>query len=296
MYVQRNGLPSTFCNQLDECRRHVCIQLVGNEDPSRLGIGRDGSVDVGNKVGFGTSRSDGRADNLASHNVEVCDQAQCPVADVLELDALHEAGPYGLCLVKRFERLHAGLLVCADHVRALSRKVRGVQVRLAERLDSCLVLFGSFQLVFGREPVLALVWPELRLAKKRSTCLGEMPSTMPLFIASRASSGGVQWDTGTPLSAGGSQASAMIEATCSGVNFGGVPLRALSASTRSTKVSRSLSVAPSASASARTCSAAAHRWRHRRTRWRSTPSSSAWCVLSRSSADIRTMRQRSANC
>src|SRR5207248_3927717 len=131
------------------------------------------------------------------------------VPDVLELDRFGQAGPRRLCFVRPLERLHARLLVGAHYVRPLGREQRSVAVRVADLLDVRLILLGRFALVLRRQPVLALVRPQVRLAKKRSTCLGEMLSTMRLLIASRASSGGVQCETGTPLSAGRSQASAM---------------------------------------------------------------------------------------
>jgi len=171
-------------NQLHERCRDVRVELVGDEDPARFGIGVDGPVDVGNKVRFGPSGPDGWPDDLASRDVEVCYQAQRPMSDVLKLDPLDEAGPYRLCFMDPLERLHAGLLVRADHVRALFSELSGVLIRFAEPLDVCLVLLGSFALVLRRQPVLALVRSKLRLAKKRSTCLGEMLSTMPRLIAS----------------------------------------------------------------------------------------------------------------
>ena len=44
-------------------------------------------------------------------------------------------------------------------------------------------------------------------------------------MASRANSAGAQWDTGSPLSRGGSQASVTMATTCSGLNLAGAPLR-----------------------------------------------------------------------
>lgn len=52
-----------------------------------------------------------------------------------------------------------------------------------------------------------------------------MLSTMPRLTASRASSLWLQWLSGRSLSSGGSQASAMIAQTCSGVNVAGAPER-----------------------------------------------------------------------
>src|SRR6266545_275356 len=287
---------AAFGDQLDERSRSVGVELVGHEDPFRVGIGVDGLCDVGGEIRLGSSRPNRGADDLARHDVEVRDQAQRAVSDVLELDALNEAGTDGLRFMQAFERLHARLLVDADHVGSLSRELRGVSISIADSLYFGLVLLRRFALVLRGEPVLALVRSQVRFAKKRSTCLGEMLSTMPLLMASRASSGGVQWGTGSPLSAGGSHASAMIATTCSGLNFAGAPLRGSSINTPMTSFSRSLPVAPSSSAAARDSHAPAQRCRQRRTRCRSTPSSSAWSSLVRPSADIRTMWHRSTNC
>src|SRR4051794_2092563 len=126
------------------------------------------------------------------------------------------------------QRLHAGLLVGAHHVGAHCRESRCIPVGVADVLDVGLVLVGVFAFVLRGQPILALVRSQVRFAKKRSTCRGEMLSTMPRLMASRASSGGVQCDTGTPLCDGCSQANAMIAVICSGVNFGGAPHRSSS--------------------------------------------------------------------
>ena len=73
---------------------------------------------------------------------------------------------------------------------------------------------------------------------------------MPRLMASRASSGGVQCDTGTPLCDGGSQANAMIAVICSGVNVGGAPHRSSSMTIPMMSFSRSLSDASRFSAAA----------------------------------------------
>lgn len=122
-----------------------------------------------------------------------------------------------------------------------------------------------------------------------------MLTTILRLTASRASSPGVQCETGNPLSPGGSQAKAMIAAICSGVNVAGAPLRSSSVRIARIRLSKSLAVAPSASAVAKPADALAQRARQRRTRCRSTPNSSARSSLSRPSADKRTMRQRSTN-
>jgi hypothetical protein len=121
-----------------------------------------------------------------------------------------------------------------------------------------------------------------------------MLSTIPRLTASRASSGGVQWLTGSPLSLGCSHASAMMSVTCSGVNRTGPPGRGRSERTSQISNSRSLSDDPACSAATRCASAAAHRSRQRRIRCRSTCNRSACSTFSTCSADISTIRARSA--
>src|SRR6266498_891924 len=264
-------------DELDKRCGTVCVELIGDEINLRPG------------------RTDRRADHLAGRDVEVCDQRQGAVADVFELDTFHQARPNGLGFMEPLERLHAGILVGAHHVRARGRKPRSVPVGVADVLDIGLVLLRVFALVLRGQPILAFVRSQVRLAKKRSPCRGEMLSTMPLLMASRASSGGVQCDTGTPLSAGDSHASAMIPVICSGVNFGGAPHRSSSVRIPMMSFSRSLSDAPRFSAATSARRALAHRWRQRRTRCRSIPSSSAWSSFPRPSADRRMMRHRSTS-
>ena len=142
------------------------------------------------------------------------------------------------------KRLHAGFLIDAHDVRAFGRESRRVSVGVAQSFDIRLVLAGCFALVLRGEPVPTLVRSQICSAKKRSTWRGEMLSTMPLLAASRANSLGVQWDTGSPLSAGSSHAKAMIPATCSALKRGGAPLRVMSVNTPMMSFSRSWSVAP----------------------------------------------------
>jgi len=127
-------------------------------------------------------------------------------------------------------RACAGLLVRAHHVRTLLRQCRRSQIRVAQPRHRLLVADRILPLVLRREPVAAQVWSQVDLAKKRRTCRTEILATIPRLMTSTVRSPIAQCDVGQPLSLGGSQATAMIDATCSGVNVGGAPLRASSAS------------------------------------------------------------------
>jgi hypothetical protein len=175
------------CDELDELCRPVGVQLVGDEDPARAGIAVDGLVDVGHEVDLCSCRSDRWTHHFARHHIEVRHQRQGAVPDILELDALDEAGPNGLGLVQSFERLHARFLIGTHHVRALRRKLRSIPIRVTDLLDVGLVLLRRLALTLRCQPILALVRSQVRLTKERSMCLGEMLWTMPLLMASRAS-------------------------------------------------------------------------------------------------------------
>src|SRR6266545_3912452 len=106
---------AAFGDQLNQRGGSVGIELVGHEDPWRVGIGVDSPRDVGGEIRLGSSRPNRGADDHACHDVEVRDQTQGAVSDVLELDALDEARPNRLRFMQTFEGLHAGLLVSADY-------------------------------------------------------------------------------------------------------------------------------------------------------------------------------------
>jgi hypothetical protein len=52
-----------------------------------------------------------------------------------------------------------------------------------------------------------------------------MPDTIPLLITSSFNNSGLQWLNGSPKSSGFWQDIAIMQATCSSENFGGLPLR-----------------------------------------------------------------------
>ena len=194
---------------------------------------------MGGKFCLGSRRPEGRTDDFAGGDLEVGNQTQGPVPVVFELDTLDQTRPSRFAGVYTLERLHAGFLIDAHNVRAFGGKLRYISVSIAKSFDIGLVLSGCFALVLRGEPVLAFVRSQIRIAKKRSTCRGEMLSTMPLLAASRVNSPSVQCDTGSTLSAGGWHANAIIPATCSALNRGGAPLRVASVNTPMTSFSRS---------------------------------------------------------
>ena len=64
------------------------VEVVDHEDPSALGIRRDGRLDMLDEVLIGASRRDPRSYDSAGRNLEVGCQAESAVADVFELAPL----------------------------------------------------------------------------------------------------------------------------------------------------------------------------------------------------------------
>ena len=114
------------------------------------------------------------------------------MANVLELVLLDLSWTRRLGWVDSFERLHAGLLVGTDDMSPRLREFGCLPIDVTDRLDILIELLAVLKLVLRGQPIAALVGAEVDLDKKRSTWRGEIESTMPRLMASRASSGGVQ--------------------------------------------------------------------------------------------------------
>ena len=188
--------PTALGDPFDECCREVVIELISDEDPSRLRIRLDSGHEVSGEVRLGARRTEGRTDDFAGHDIEVRDQPQVTMPTILELDAFDRARPHGVAKVSAFQRLQAGILIDTHDVRAFAVQLWRVAVGVTESLDIRLISLGSFPFVLRSEPVLTLVRSQFRCANKRSTCCGEILSTRPRHTISRANSVGVQCVTG----------------------------------------------------------------------------------------------------
>lgn len=118
-------------NQLNQARRAVGIELVGDEYPTRFGRGVYCGFDVRGKIRFVSCRTKGWADELAGGDMEVGNQTQGAVAAVLKLDAFHPTGTHWLGFMHPLERLHAGFLVHAHDVGTLRGQGRRLAVDVA---------------------------------------------------------------------------------------------------------------------------------------------------------------------
>lgn len=125
---------------------------------------------------------------------KVCNEAKCAVATVLKLLTLNQSRPRWQCGVAAFKGLDTGFFIDADDV-ALVR----------EALSPCMFCrsFVHWHHTAPDPPAYPsrsastdFVWTEIPPFRRRSMCLGEMDLTIPHFITSLASSGGVHRVTG----------------------------------------------------------------------------------------------------
>ena len=73
-------------HQLDEGCRAGRIELVGDEDPTGIGVGRDSRLNMRGEICLGSRRPEGRADNFAGSDIEVGKQTPGTVSVILKLD------------------------------------------------------------------------------------------------------------------------------------------------------------------------------------------------------------------
>lgn len=75
-------------HQADERFGLMRVELIGNEDPTRLLIALNGFCDVSGKVGFGAGGSKTGSHNLASDSIQIGNQTQCAMPFLLKFLAL----------------------------------------------------------------------------------------------------------------------------------------------------------------------------------------------------------------
>ena len=139
-------------------------QVVRHEDPTGLGIGREGLLDVRGEVDLTASLLHRGSDHFAGRDFEVADEHLRAVPLVLDLASFDPAGPHRLGRRLRFERLDARLLVDAHRVNALRfQSFRCCPIRFAHVTH--LLIERDRILRIGVEPVPALVGLKCRLLK-----------------------------------------------------------------------------------------------------------------------------------
>lgn len=99
----------------DERGRLVRVQVVGDDVPAARGrVGCDDALEMGQEVGFGPGRADGRGDDPAADDVAREDEGAGAVADVLEFAPLDLAGDERQARMLPLQCLDSGQLVGTD--------------------------------------------------------------------------------------------------------------------------------------------------------------------------------------
>lgn len=148
-------------DQANQSFGHVRVELVSDEYPASVRVGIDRRFNVSDEIYFGAGRADRRFADAPLGDVPVCHQAQRAVPDVFELDKLVLPWSRWLRRMLTFQRLNTGFFVAANDVRPLGFELRSRKVRVAQCSYLLVVLLGVFLLVRRRQPVAALMRPEL---------------------------------------------------------------------------------------------------------------------------------------
>lgn len=140
-FAQVLRVADVLCDPLHQSSGLVRIELVGDENPFRWGIGLDGLGNVVDEIHFGARVANGRSHLLARGDFVIGDQALRPVADVFVFvprTASRLSGHSGLRGFGRrgaFQRLNASLFIGTDQVDALGVQLRRGLVHVAHRFD-----------------------------------------------------------------------------------------------------------------------------------------------------------------
>ena len=270
--------------------RRMGVEIVDDEDPFAVQVGRHRLQHVIGEVLFAARRAQRRGQDATGGDLEIGDQSLGAVADVVRLLPFDESGDRGLGRMPALQGLHPGLLVTADQMHALLVQRRGLLIQSAD---------GGHLLVKPRRVLRRRMQPgagpvrlTVRLILKNappfgSRCSAQSAVSPPL----RPPRGGVQWDTGRCETSGGSQAMARMPMICSGVKSVGAPGRGASASVATTQRRKSEASALSSAACNRS-RAAAQRRRQRPTVSPSTPKVGARSWLRPPPAAASTIRAR----
>lgn len=151
-------------HQTHQGLRLMRVELIGDEDPSRLRVRLDGLGNVSDEVGFGARGSQAGCDDLAGGHLQIGDQAEGAMPFIFEFLSLDMTRQHRQGRMKPLKGLDAGHLIGAYHMRPLRRKRGGRFIDLTDRAD----LFGQLRGIVGRwsEPVaLAMGLQRTRLLK-----------------------------------------------------------------------------------------------------------------------------------
>jgi len=124
-----------FGHQLNQRFRLVDVELVHDENPSRLRIGGYGFLDMSGEVLIGAGLSYGGSDHPARGHLEVGEQTPAAVALVLVFLALNAARSHRKGGMEALKCLNATLLVGAYQVSASLVQLQRLCVMLTDSFD-----------------------------------------------------------------------------------------------------------------------------------------------------------------
>ena len=144
----------------------VGVELIGNEHPFCLGVGRYCGADMGDKIGFRAGVTQGGADHLAGGHLKVRDQGLRAVPGVLEFVQFQLARRHRLVRVYPLQGLNAGFFVNTDHMHTRFVQFLGLVIQFTDRPD--VLPEGRFVLYLMVQPVLNPMRFQIRLILKNA--------------------------------------------------------------------------------------------------------------------------------
>ena len=112
--------------------RRMGVEIVDDEDPFAVQVGRHRLQHVIGEVLFAARRAQRRGQDATGGDLEIGDQSLGAVADVVRLLPFDESGDRGLGRMPALQGLHPGLLVTADQMHALLVQRRGLLIQSAD--------------------------------------------------------------------------------------------------------------------------------------------------------------------
>jgi hypothetical protein len=122
-------------DEIHQAFRHVRVEAVDHEGPLRLGIGGDGSGDVGYELRFGARLLQRWADDLPCHHVQAGSQRRRPVPSIFEFLLQHAVGLGRLVGSNTLQGLQRSCLVYTHRMDAIGCLRRGLKVGSADIFD-----------------------------------------------------------------------------------------------------------------------------------------------------------------
>jgi len=164
--------PTVCCNQAYQAFRLMGVQLVGHEEPDRIRVGSHRLADMSDKVGFRAPWAETGCHDLATHDIEIGNQAECAVTLVFKLAAFRKTWLHRFGFGNPFERLDTSHLITTHHVCTQAIEQWCVGIHSTDGLNLLGKANRVSRLGLRVQPVATTMWLESGLALKTARLNG----------------------------------------------------------------------------------------------------------------------------